>query len=188
MKHGAWMAVLMGVWLPAVAGADLWDNEFDREAHEEFAGASAAFLFNPVDEIYGVGIGAGTWLTGTPVFGDYFVQLFSNGLEDAPYSALGMTIRLMPHWKLAPFAGAGGSYNQVLDGSSDEDEAGDVVVNDTDLSARGLSYWGGHVEAGLRWSLSGPVRLLEIAGRYIWSSNDGDVDTWVLLIGTGAGW
>jgi hypothetical protein len=183
-------ALLTGAGLcAAAAGAAVWDDDFDREAWEEPAGASFSVLLNPSDDLYGIGFGAGVWLKGTPVFGDTFVHLFENGLEEAWYSALGMTLRLQPRWRLAPFAGVGGSYNLALDGSGGEAQGeGDLVVNGQDLSARGRSYWGGHVEAGLRLRLPPPVRLLEVCGRYTWSSNEGDVDTWLLCISTGAGW
>jgi hypothetical protein len=88
-----------------------------------------------------------------------------------------MTFRLMPHSRVAPFVGAGGSYNLSLR-QTDTDEPGG-------LESRGNTYWGGHVEAGIRVWLRSPWRLLEIMGRYTWSSLDGDRDYWLVGISTG---
>jgi len=154
---------------------------FEREDYEEDAGSTFGVLLNPDDGIYGLSAGAGTWLKGTPVFGDYFVRLFSNDIEDAVYSGLGMTLRLMPHWTFAPFVGGGGSYNYSFsDDSSDESE-------DEDLPDGGDSYWGGHAECGLRLWTSNRLGLLEVSGRYTWSSLDGERDYWLAVISTGTG-
>jgi hypothetical protein len=165
----------------------IWDDDFDRESYEEPAGASFAFLLNPSDDIWGIGIGSGTWLVGTPVFGDYFVRLFYNGLEEATYSSLGMTLRLMPHWRVAPFAGFGGSYNYSMSQPEIDDREGAVVVQGQDYSGLGESYWGGHVEAGVRFWSSSRRKLFELMGRYTWSSNEGEKDYWLVGIGTGVG-
>ncbi|GAF97353.1 unnamed protein product [marine sediment metagenome] len=151
---------------------------FEREDHEEEAGESFAFLLNTEDDIYGISMGSGTWLKGSPVFGDYFLSLFSNRIEDAFYSAVGMTIRLMPHWTVAPFAGGGGSYNfSWASEPSDDDE----------LPDRGASYWGAHVEAGVRVWSGGKVGLVELMGRYTWSSLSGDRDYWLIGLSTRPG-
>lgn len=164
------------------ARADIWD--FDGEAYEESAGSTFAVEFNPEDQIYGGGFGWGLWLKNTPVFGDYFLTFFSNGMEDASYGALGLTLRLMPHWKVAPFVGAGGSYN----GSASNGGADEAAAAEEDEPAdRGDSYWGGHVEAGVRVWLASRVRLLELRGRYTWSSLEDNRGYWLIGIGTGTG-
>ena len=61
----ACMSALLG--LCAVVSLSAWG--FEPEEYEEDAGASFAFLLNPEDDIYGISVGAGTWLKGTPVFG-----------------------------------------------------------------------------------------------------------------------
>lgn len=169
------------------AAQRLWDDDFDREDYEEPAGASFAFLLNPVDDIYGISIGSGTWLAGTPVFGDYFVRLFYNGLEEATYSSLGMTLRIMPHWRTAPFVGAGGSYNYSFTRAEANSRDATFVVQGEDANIAGDSYWGGHVEAGLRIRFASRLQLLEFMGRYTWSSNSGDRDYWLVGISTGVG-
>jgi hypothetical protein len=125
------------------------------------------------------------WIRDTPVLGDYFAQIFWNGIEDAVYAGLGLTIRLMPHWDVAPFAGVGGSYNCSLGANSGEDDAGETP--DGELPDRGDSYWGGHVEAGVRFRAANRWSMFEVMVRYTWSSLDGDRDTWIAGIGAGTG-
>jgi hypothetical protein len=146
--------------------------------YEEPAGPNAHFLFNPADELYGVSVGGGIWLRNTPVFADYFASVFDDGYEESWYSAFGMTLRLMPHWRLAPFAGAGGSYDLALS-SSTEDRP------DT-LSDGGECYWGGHVEAGLRAWFPWRYRMLEVGCRYTWTSLSDEREYWTTFIGMGA--
>jgi hypothetical protein len=161
---------------------------FEAEDYEEEAGSSFAFLGNPADEIYGMSLGFGTWLKGTPVFGDYFVRLLKNGIEDSVYSGLGMTFRLMPHWRLAPFVGAGGGYDASLSNRAKEDEFQTQPRDPEELPERGESYWGGHVESGVRLWTGNRIRLLELMGRYTWSSLSSDGhDYWLVGISTAAG-
>lgn len=165
---------------------------YEREEYEEDAGASFQVIFNSEDDIYGIGFGAGTWLTGTPVFGDYFIGLFQSGLEDAWYSNIGMTLRIMPHWTVAPFVGGGGSYNHSFENGDNESDistgSSTLTYNgETIIPSRGDSYWGGHAEAGLRIWLPQPVQLIEVFGRYTWTSLQGEHDYWLVGISTGTG-
>ncbi len=155
--------------------------EFNREDYEEPAGSSFSFFLNSEDDIYGISVGDGTWLKGTPVFADYQIRLFSNGAEDSWYSGMAMTLRVMPHWKIAPFVGGGGSYNY----SFKRREENLFLYEENTVDDRGDSYWGGHTEAGLRIWLNNRVRLLEFSARYTWSSLDGDRDYWLAAISTG---
>ena len=171
----------------SMSGASIWDDDYDREDYEEPAGASFAFLLNPSDDVWGIGIGSGTWLVDTPIFGDYFVRLFYNGLEETTYSGIGMTLRIMPHWRVAPFVGAGGSYNYAFSRSEASSDDATLVVHGDDYSEMGHSYWGGHAEAGLRVWFNSRLQLFELMGRYTWSSNEGDRDYWLIGISTGVG-
>ncbi|MBN2302360.1 MAG: hypothetical protein JXN60_07595 [Lentisphaerae bacterium] len=154
---------------------------YEREDYEEDAGASFSFLMNYEDDIYAVCVGSGTWLRNTPIFGDYFVRYVANALEDAAYSGVGMTMRIMPHWTLAPFIGAGGSYNYRLSVfSAVQDEF-------SEQSSKGNSYWGGHVECGFRLWMDNKVRLFELLVRQTWSSNGRDHDYWLVGFATGTG-
>ncbi|MFC1498149.1 hypothetical protein ACFLS1_06735 [Verrucomicrobiota bacterium] len=152
----------------------------EPEDREESAGGSFTFLLNPEDDIYGMSWNSGSWLKNTPVFGDYSMRLLSNKIEDSFYSGLGLTIRLMPHQRFAPFIGVGGSYNYSASSESSDDD-------DDELEDRGASYWGGHVEAGFRVWLRNRMRLFEIMGRYTWSSLGDDHEYWLVGIGTGLG-
>jgi len=161
-----------------------WEDEWRREDYEEAAGGSFSFLLNPQDGIYGIGFGDGTWLKGAPVFGDYFLTAFRNDIEDAVYSNVGLTIRLMPRWTFAPFVGAGGSYNFSLSNKSEDD----FEPQDPDeLPDRGESYWGGHVEGGFRLWTGGKLQLFELMYRQTWSSLDGERNYWLVGISTGVG-
>jgi hypothetical protein len=158
---------------------------YNVEDYEESAGGSAAFLLNPRDGIYGISVGSGTWLRNTPVFGDYFLDLFSNSIEDSWYTGAGMTLRLMPHWRLAPFVGAGGSYNYSLSNHGSNDV---ISAPQSALPKRGESYWGGHVETGFRFWTGGIFRLFELNARYTWSALQGERDYWQIGIATGTGY
>ncbi|TFH15382.1 MAG: hypothetical protein E4H02_07985 [Lentisphaerales bacterium] len=166
-----------------------WDN-FDPEDYEEPAGSTFAFLLNPEDGIYGLSVGSGTWLKNTPVFGDFAISLFHNDLEQALYSGIAMTIRAMPHWQYAPFVGCGGSFNySFASGSSDESSSGIPAETVVAASRRDSeSYWAGHVEAGVRGRFGSRVQLVEVAGRYNWSSSGDEFNYWLVALSTGAGW
>jgi len=164
---------LLTLLLPAAYAYD-WSS-YNVEDFEESAGAIGCFEFNPAEDIYGISAGDGTWLTGTPVFGDFFLPVFWNGIEDALYAGVGMTIRIMPHWKFAPFAGGGASYNLSLTGT-DESEFSETP--------RGESYWGGHTEGGVR--IQTARGFYEALGRFTWSSSEvEDSDYWTVRIGWG---
>ncbi len=175
------LAVIMCGFLACPAFA------FEREDYEEPAGASFAALLNPQDGIYGISMGDGTWLKGTPVLGEFFLAIFSNDIEDSFYSGAGMTFRIMPHWRVAPFVGGGGSYNYSFSQGSGDDD-GQAAPKDAGLPNRGDSYWGWHAEAGFRiWNLE-KLGLFEIMFRYTWSSLEGgDRDYWLVGISTGPG-
>jgi len=162
-----------------------WDDRFDREEYEEEAGPSFAVLVGPEQKVYGIHYGFGVWLKNTPVFGDYALSVFHNGVEDSMYSGIGLTLRLMPHSRLAPFAGAGGSYNYSLNHRIPQPgpELDPEIPED-----RGASYWGGHAEAGVRWWQENRIGLLELMGRYAWTSLKGEGrDYWLIGFSTGTG-
>jgi len=158
-----------------------WDPETD----EESAGASFAFQFNPSDEVYGIGFGEGAWIRDTPVFGDFFLALFENGIEDTTYSGVGMTLRIMPHWTVAPFAGVGGSYNYSLS-QKEETTSEPPPPEEGALLNQGESYWAWHGETGLRIWTGGVIGLLEVSGRYVMNTLEGgDRDYWLISISVG---
>jgi hypothetical protein len=168
--------------LAGAARADIFDYDFRGEDLEEPGGAGYAFIMSPGDGIYGLNTGWGVWIKNTPVFGDYFVSFFENGIEDAFYTGFGLTIRLMPHWRVAPFAGAGGSYNRSWATQTD------TVEPPGQPADRGESYAAGHVEAGVRVALPNRARRVEISGRYTWTSLEGNRNYWLVGLGVGAGW
>lgn len=179
------LVVVLALLATPVFAKDPW-AAWDREDYEEPAGGTFALLLNTEDSIYGIGIGDGTWLKGAPVFGDYFLSVFRNDIEDATYSNVGLTIRLMARWTFAPFMGGGGSYNYSLSGDDTEEDT--LEPEDPDeLPNRGESYWGGHAEAGFRLWTGGKAQLFEVMFRQTWSSLSGKRDYWLVGISTGTG-
>ena len=168
---------------PAVWGGADWDD-FKGEDYEEPAGGSFAALVGPSDDVYGIGFGYGMWLVNTPVFGDYGLSFFNNGREDSFYSGFGLTLRLMPHGRVAPFVGVGGSYNVAW--SQHDTNATSRADGPAD---RGDSYWAGYGEAGLRiWLPESRLKLIEVMGRYTWPALEGDRQYWLIGLSTGLGW
>ncbi len=186
-----WCAVLSLALILTFRAPGHADWEMDHADYEEPAGASFAFLLNPADDIYGISVGSGVWLRGTPVFGDYFIRLYHSGIEDTVYSGIGMTFRLMPHWRLAPFIGVGGSYDYSLSNPGETNTVGSAGVGVGTMAEpidRGDSFWAGHVESGVRLWLANRVGLLEVFGRFTWTSfEEDDRDFWLMGIGTGMG-
>jgi hypothetical protein len=187
--RGRRFALAVALAAAATLAAPACALDLEPDENEESAGASFHVQANPSDRVYGLGFGGGLWLRGTPVFGDYFLSLISNGIEDAFYSGVGMTIRIMPHWRTAPFVGGGGSYNYAF--STNHTHAASSSTGSTGsarsrLEGRGESYGAGHVEAGLRFWFEAPLRMVEVLGRYTWSFRPGDRDYWLvgLSIGT----
>ena len=177
-----WRMMFLMVLLTAPVMAVDWEN-FNREDYEEEAGSSFSIFAGPDREVYGAYWGFGTWLKHTPVFGDYNFSLFNHGEEHAFYTGVGLTIRIMPHWKVAPFVGGGGSYNYSFKDRY-PDPSG---TNPDEPEDRGDSYWGWHAEGGIRFWFENRIQLFELMGRYVRTSLDGDRDYVMFAIGTGAG-
>jgi hypothetical protein len=172
--------LLLGV-LPLLAVGVRAD--FDAEFYEEDAGMGVSVDVNPVDGVYGLGYTAGTWLRETPIFGNLLVTTFHSDIEESYYGGIGMIFRIMPHWKFAPFAGAGATYNYpIWDDTSDSDARvpANTVVKEPE------EFWGVHAEAGLRmWFGEDQGSFIEALGRYTWSSIEGDHDYWTGSLGYG---
>ena len=147
---------------------------------DEYTTTSTGLLrleLNPSDEVYGISFGGGRHLPRIPLAYDVFARVLENDVEDAGYVGGGGTLWLIQRKPVAPFLGAGGSYNYSLK-SRTRDSGG--------LSSRGDSYWGTHVEAGLRLWPDRSIRVFEVLGRYTWSSEQGDRDYWLFGIGLGS--
>jgi hypothetical protein len=171
-------AAIASLWLLIIGIGRAYDwSYYHVEDFEEPAGTHSLFEFNPADELYGAGVGDGTWLKGAPILGDYFLSCFWNGKEEALYAGGGLTLRLMPRWSFAPFVGGGGSYNQVLASNAPHEVSG-IATN------QGESYWGGHAESGVR--IRAGRHWYEVLVRYVWSSSHiEDPDYWLLRLAYG---
>ena len=97
----------------------------------------------------------------------------------------------MPHWRFAPFAGGGGSYNYSLSNRNKTTQTPSTLAPPSDPNEpqdKGESYWGGHAEAGFRLWMANRVQLIELMGRYTWTSLEGDDRSyWTACISTGTG-
>ncbi|MEI6971334.1 MAG: hypothetical protein WCL44_07415 [bacterium] len=178
------------VQLVAPGACQAFDDDFDRESMEEPAGATCSLLAGPDAGVYGLSFGSGVWLKGLPVYGDLWMSLFQNDTEDSFYSGIGLTVRLMPRWKLAPFLGGGGSFNYDWASGYSTNGTSDIPAEAVAEAARrgGGSYWGGHAECGLRLMLDSRPGLIEVFGRHTWSSSGAYADHWLIGLSTGVGW
>ena len=174
-------ALLLALFLGTLSISGLAD--FDPEIYEEEAGLLFNVQVNPGDEIFGIEISDGTWLVNTPIFGALVVNGFINERDDATHGGLGMIFRLMPHTTVAPFIGAGLTFN-VLSQDEGEDEAGedgDPLDEDDEDDA----YWAGHAEAGVRWWFFGREQFVEAFVRQTWNFDMEDRDYWIGGFGFG---
>lgn len=166
-------------------------TDFDGREYEEPAGPSFTVFAGPDAGVYGLSVDEGVWLKGWPVLGNLSISLFQNDGVHSFFSGIGMTIRLMPRGTIAPFIGAGGSFNYAwttaTGGVSPSGIPAESITQEASRGA-GESYWGGHAEAGVRFCLESNIRLLEAAGRYTWSSSGADAHYWLFSISTGLGW
>lgn len=160
---------------------------FEPEDYEVPAGSSFSVLINPEDSIYGISYDTATRIKGTPVVGNYFIATFQNGIADSLYSGIGMTIRLLPEWRVKPIIGAGGSYNYCWSSSGKGSEMVGIPAPLMDDGSGSQSYWAAHVEAGFRIQVTPQKRFLEVTGRYAWNLSEDDSDYWLLVIATGIG-
>ena len=165
-----------------------FDDDFDGRDWEEPAGATCSVLVSPEGGVYGLAFGEGVWLKHTPIYGDFSLSIFKNDNADAIFSGIGMTIRVMPRWKLAPFVGGGGSFNYPFASSAGSQSGIPAETVATVATHGGRSYWGGHAEAGVRLWLDSTIQLVETFCRYTWSSDGPAADYWLVGVSTGVGW
>lgn len=145
----------LGVWGAAA---------YDVTDYEEDAGISIVGFRDPAGDVYGGGFESGVWLKGTPVFGELFGHWLANRLQDGNYYSVGSSLRIMPPFVVAPFAGAGGSYNGLTSRRS-EPHPEPAGWREADRS-----YWQAHAEGGLRvWYGAQRDRFVEATYRYHWT-------------------
>lgn len=163
------------------AAATDW-SRFSADKVEEPAGGGGMLEINPVDTIYGFYYVDSTRLKHAPVAGNFEVGLLYNGIEEAIYGSVGMTLRIIPRTRLAPFIGGGANYNPSIARYGNW-----VVTEEGQRVEQGDSYWAGFAEAGVR--IRGPYQTYyEFGGRYIWTDSDlDDAEYWSLRIGYGVG-
>ena len=167
--------VLVLCLLPAALPA------YNVEDWEEPGGMSFSVQGNPDGGRYGISFEDATWLAKTPVIGQFFLNAMRHGDIDSSFGGIGMIFRVMPHWRVAPYIGAGASYNQLLDGNSETSES-------TPEDERVGSTWAGHAEGGVRIGLPGLFHFLEIYGRQTWSEVEAVGAYWTAGFGYGQNW
>lgn len=164
----------LGAWLiawPALAA------EYSVTDYEEPGGFSLALVRSLDGEVYGGGLESGVWWRGTPVFGEIFGHWLSNKLQGGNYYSIGMNLRLMPHARLAPFAGVGGSYNGLVS------EHRSTAWLDESFRPADSRYWNGFAEAGVRyWLRPGRTFFFEAGYRRHWTDTGTDFDyDWISI-------
>ena len=96
-----------------------------------------------------------------------------------------MTFRLMPHLPVAPFAGAGASYNYLLSGEEDFEVNPEEDRDEGDSAPD--SFWGGHAEAGLHFAFAGGAQFIGLYARQTWNLEQDDRDFWLAGLSYGQG-
>ncbi len=168
-KTRRWAAAL---WVALACGAV---HAFDPEYYEESAGISIGAQMDVKGNVYGFSAESGTWLTGTPVFGQMFLTMLNNKTNETWYGGVGMIFRVMPHTDLAPFVGAGAGYYHPLNDSADGGDDPNAPE----------AYWGGHAEAGVRWWFGERTRFLELLGRETFRDEESGGNYTIVGIGYG---
>lgn len=168
-----------------------FDDDFDGQNYEEPGGASFTVFAGSESGVYGLSLDEGIWIKGLPVFGNISMSLFHNDHAQSLFSGIGMTIRVMPRGTIAPFVGGGGSFNYSW--SSSAGTGGTSAIPAEAIAQEAVrkgseSYWSGHAETGIRLCFESAIRLVEVSGRYTWSSAGSDANYWLIGISTGFGW
>lgn len=169
------------ICVACVLAACAYAYAFEAEDYEEEAGLCLRVQVNPADNVYGLSFEDGTWLVNTPVFGQFFLSTYRHGKADSYYGGIGMIFRIMPHWDVAPYVGAGASYNRPMGGSANTD----TPREDKPMAE---AYWGGHAESGIRIWTAGRAHFFEVFGGYTLNSVNSRLDYWSAGIGYGQGW
>lgn len=142
---------------------------YDVRDYEEDAGISLSLVRDPDGDVYGGGFESGVWLKGYPVFGELFGHWLVNNLQQGYYYSIGMTLRLMPRFRLAPYIGGGGSYNG-LTARRERWDMEEPLPRPADRS-----YWKSHAEAGIRlWLGAHAATFLEAGYRRHWTETGSD--------------
>lgn len=175
------IAMACAVVLFGGGAAALAFEGFEGEDYEEPAGICLRVQANPVDNVYGLSFEDGTWLINTPVFGQYFLSSYRHGEADSYFGAIGMIFRLMPHSDVAPYVGAGASYNRPWGGSSSDNSPQD----DKPMAE---SYWGVHSEGGVRIWTSGRAHFFELFGGHTLNTSESRLSYWSVGFAYGQGW
>ena len=154
---------------------------YDVEDYEAPGGMSFSVQGSPQDSVYGICFEDATWLVNTPVIGQFFLNTLRHDRIDSTFGGVGMILRIMPHWRFAPYAGGGASYNYLF-GSDEEDQ------NKLPEEERIESTWAGHAEGGVRVSLPGSIHFFEVYARQTWSAVEAVGNYWTLGFGYGQNW
>ncbi len=155
---------------------------FEAEDYEEPAGLCFAVYGNPAVGAWSFGFEDGTRLVNTPIMGQAFLTVLRLERSAAWYGGIGMTLRLMPQWRLAPFVGGGGGYYHT---SANEESA--VRPSDpNDIPAE--SFWGGIVEGGVRADLPGRSHFFDFSVRHVWNSSNSRLNFVAAGIAYGRRW
>lgn len=169
----------------AAAGITVWAvtaTAFEAEDYEEQEGLCFSVYGNPSVGAWSFGFEDGTRLINTPIMGQAFLHALRLRESDSWYGGLGMTIRILPRIKIAPFVGAGGGYYYSW-ASEDRDT---VRSNSERVSPE--SFWGGIVEGGVRVGLLDEIHFFDFSVRHVWNGSNSRLNFWAGGIAYGQRW
>ncbi len=177
MTRHSWHTALSFLLPLLFACGPLTVAAYDVRDYEEDAGVSVALMRDTGGDVYGGGFESGVWLRGAPVFGEIFGHWLANRLQDGNYYSVGMTLRLMPRWDVAPFLGGGGSYN----GRTSDRNRG--TPGEPGFREADRSYWKGHAEGGARvWFGAKRLQFFEASYRHHWTETGTDFNYgWIAI-------
>lgn len=155
---------------------------FEAEDYEEPAGLCFAVHANPSRGDWQFGFEDGTWLINTPIMGQAFLGAMRLHMTESWYGGIGMTLRLMPRWTFAPFAGAGGGYYHAWSSNESPDQPSDPDRNGP------RSFWGGIAETGVRVGFPDRRHFVDATIRYMWNSSDHRLNHGTVGVAYGQRW
>lgn len=152
MRRQCW---LLAGWLAAMPALAVDWAAYSADRVEEAGGGAALFQAGADPASFGLGLEFATRLRGAPWLGSSFASLLWYDFDaEALFGEPSLTLRLtMPGWRLAPYAGGGGSYRfcfSEIDDGTDADAA-----TRAGYDRRDDSHWAAHLVAGLRLRLAG---------------------------------
>ncbi len=158
----------MVIGIISTSAGNIFRSDYDVDKIEESAGMSLAIFRDLSGDVYGGGYETGVRIVDTIIFGEIFGHWMFNRIENGTYYSVGVALRLMPRWDVAPFAGVGGAYNGLLSDRNDRLEE--------PAPRPAQSYWSAHAEGGLRYWFGAHNHFIEATYRHHYSDSGSDYE------------